>query len=79
MRLRPITGTIDPMPGTVAILLNLTSFGLTTLALLGLLVAVTVLYKPPTRPCHRCGRRVPLGKRVCRDCGYDFEPVRFTR
>jgi hypothetical protein len=79
MRSRPIAGTIDPMPGTVAILLNLTSFGLTTLALLGLLVAVTVLYKPPTRPCHRCGRRVPLGKRVCRACGYDFEPVRFTR
>jgi predicted amidophosphoribosyltransferase len=67
------------MPGTVGILLNLTSFGLTTLALVGLLVAVSLLYRAPTRPCHRCGNRVPLGRRVCRECGYDFEPVRFSR
>ena len=70
---------MDPMPGTFAILLNLTSFGLATLGLVGLLLAVSLLYKAPTRPCHRCGSRVPLGRRVCRDCGYDFEPVRFTR
>ena len=68
-----------PMPGTLAVLLNLTSFGLTTLALVGLLVAVSLLYRAPTRPCHRCESRVPLGKRVCPDCGYDFEPVRFSR
>jgi hypothetical protein len=79
MRERAITGTINWMPVTLSVLLNLTSFGLATLGLLGLLVAATLLYKPPTRPCHECGSRVPLGKRVCRDCGYDFEPVRFTR
>jgi predicted amidophosphoribosyltransferase len=67
------------MPGTLAVLLNLTSFGLTTLALVGLLIAVSLLYRAPTRPCHRCDRRVPLGQRVCPDCGYDFEPVRFSR
>ena len=79
MRWKPIAGTIDPMLGTLAILLNLTSFGLATLSLVGLLIAVSLLYKAPTRPCHRCGRRVPLGRRVCRNCDYDFEPVRFTR
>jgi len=67
------------MPLPLAVLLNLTSFGLTALGLVALLTVVSLLYKAPTRPCHRCGRRVPLGKRVCRDCGYDFEPVRFTR
>jgi hypothetical protein len=79
MRSRPITGTIDQVPGTLAILLNLTSFGLATLSLVGLLIAASLLYRAPTRPCHRCGKRVPLGRRVCRSCGYDFEPVRFTR
>jgi hypothetical protein len=79
MRRRPMPGTIDSMPGTLSVLLNMTSFGLTALGLVGLLVAVSLLYKAPTRPCHRCGRRVPLGRRVCRDCGYDFEPVRFSR
>ena len=68
-----------PMPGSVAVLLNLTSFGLTAVGLVVLLSVVSLLYKAPTRPCHRCGRRVPLGRRVCRNCGYDFEPVRFTR
>jgi len=63
----------------LAIILNLTSFGLATLGLLGLLVAVTLLHRAPTRPCHRCGAKVPLGRRVCRECGYDFEPVRFSR
>lgn len=64
---------------TPAVLLNLTSFGLTAVGLIVLLVVATVLYRGPTRPCHRCGRRVPLGKRVCQHCGYEFEPVRFTR
>jgi ribosomal protein L40E len=67
------------MPGTLALLLNLTSFGVATMSLLAILVAVSLLHKSPTRPCHRCGRRVPLHLRVCRDCGYDFEPVRFGR
>jgi hypothetical protein len=62
-----------------AVILNLTSFGLATLALVGLLIAVTMLHRPPTRPCHRCGRRVRLDRRTCRYCGYDFEPVRFGR
>jgi hypothetical protein len=64
---------------SAAVVLNLTSFGFATLGLLALLVAVSLLYKAPTRPCHQCGRRVPLGRRMCPDCGYDFEPVRFTR
>ena len=64
---------------TPAILLNLTSFGLTALGLVVLLVVVSALYRGPTRPCHRCGRRVPLAKRVCGHCGYEFEPIRFTR
>jgi hypothetical protein len=63
---------------TPAIILNLTSFGLAIAALLVLLVVVTLLHRPPTRPCHRCGRRVRLDHRTCRHCGYDFEPIRFT-
>ena len=60
-------------------ILNIKSFGLATLLLVALLVAVTLLHKKPTRPCHRCGKRVPLERRVCRNCGYDFEPIRTTR
>jgi predicted amidophosphoribosyltransferase len=63
----------------LAVILNLTSFGLATLGLIALLVAVTLLHRAPTRPCHRCGKRVKLGTRICPVCGYDFEPVRFTR
>jgi hypothetical protein len=62
-----------------AIVLNLTSFGLATLGLVVLLIAASLLHRAPTRPCHQCGGRVPLGRRTCRNCGYDFEPVRFTR
>ena len=62
-----------------AVILNLTSFGLVVLAVLALLLTVTVLHRAPTRACHRCGRRVRLDKRVCRHCGYEFEPVRFGR
>jgi hypothetical protein len=61
-----------------AVLLNLTSFGLAVLGLIALLIVVTLLHRPPTRPCHRCGRRVRLDHRVCRHCGYEFEPIRFT-
>ena len=60
-----------------AVLLNLTSFGLATLALVALLVGVTLLHRPPTRPCHHCGRRVRLERRVCQHCGYEFEPIRW--
>jgi hypothetical protein len=63
----------------LAVLLNLTSFGLAVGGLVVLLIAVSLLHRAPTRPCHRCGRKVPLGRRICRNCGYDFEPVRFTR
>jgi predicted amidophosphoribosyltransferase len=63
----------------LAILLNLTSFGLAVGGLLVLLIAVTLLHRPPTRPCHRCGRRVRLEYRTCRRCGYEFEPIRFGR
>jgi predicted amidophosphoribosyltransferase len=62
-----------------AVILNLTSFGLATLALVALLILVSLLHRAPTRPCHRCGKRVRLGNRICPRCGYDFEPVRFTR
>ena len=65
--------------GVLAVILNLTSFGLATLALVALLIAVTLLHQPPTRPCHRCGRRVRLERRICRHCGYEFEPIRFGR
>lgn len=65
--LRPVT----------AVILNIKSFGLATLLLVALLVAVTLLHRPPTRPCHRCGKRVRLDRRVCRNCGYEFEPIRW--
>jgi hypothetical protein len=29
-----------------------------------------------SRPCPRCGRRVPLGTDVCWSCGYDFRAQR---
>jgi predicted amidophosphoribosyltransferase len=60
-----------------AVILNIKTFGLATLLLVGLLVAVSLLHRPPTRACHRCGRRVRLDRRVCRNCGYEFEPIRF--
>jgi predicted amidophosphoribosyltransferase len=63
----------------LAILLNIKSFGLAVLTVVGLLVAMTLLYRHPTRLCHQCGRRVRLDQRVCRHCGYDFGPVRMTR
>jgi hypothetical protein len=63
----------------LAVVLNMTNFGLATLLLVGLLVAASLLHRAPTRPCHRCGGRVPLGRRTCSTCGYDFSPVRFTR
>jgi rRNA maturation endonuclease Nob1 len=63
----------------VAVILNIKSFGIATLALVGLLVAVTLLHRKPTRRCHHCGRKVPLDRRTCQYCGYDFEPVRLTR
>jgi predicted amidophosphoribosyltransferase len=63
----------------IAVLLNLTSFGLVVLGLLLLLGVVTVLHRPPTRPCHHCGRKVRLDKRKCPHCGYEFEPIRFGR
>jgi hypothetical protein len=71
---------LHPMSGmTLGVLLNMTSFGLATLGLTGLLILVSLFHRAPTRPCHQCGRRVPLSRRVCRDCGYEFAPVRFSR
>ena len=61
------------------LVLNLTSFGLTVLVVVALLVAVSMFYRHPTRRCHQCGHRVRLDQRICRRCGYDFEPVRTTR
>jgi ribosomal protein L40E len=61
------------------IVLNMTNFGLATIGLVALLIATTMLHRAPTRPCHRCGQAVPLGRRTCRRCGYDFAPMRLTR
>jgi len=62
---------------SLGVILNLTSFGLATLGLLGFLIAVSLLHRHPTRPCHRCGRRVRIERRVCGQCGYEFEPIRW--
>ena len=64
---------------SLAVILNIKTFGGATLLLVGLLIAVTLLHRAPTRRCHRCGRRVRLDHRICRQCGYDFEPIRFGR
>ena len=62
----------------LAVLLNIKTFGGAVLLIVGLLVGVSLLYRHPTRPCHRCGRRVRLERRMCGHCGYEFEPIRFT-
>jgi predicted amidophosphoribosyltransferase len=64
---------------TLALLLNIKSFGLAVLTVVALLIAVSVMYRHPTRQCHRCGKRVRLSNRICQNCGYDFQPVRTTR
>ena len=60
------------------VILNGRTFALAVAVVVGLLIAVSVLYRHPTRQCHKCGRRVRLDQRVCSHCGYDFEPVRTT-
>jgi rRNA maturation endonuclease Nob1 len=65
---------VDP-----AVILNIKSFGLAVIAVVALMIAVSAMYRHPTRRCHRCHRRVRLTQRVCAHCGYDFEPVRTTR
>jgi rRNA maturation endonuclease Nob1 len=62
-----------------AVLLNIKTFGGAVLLVVALLIAVSILYRHPTRQCHHCGRRVRLDQRTCRHCGYDFEPIRTTR
>jgi hypothetical protein len=64
---------------TLAVQLNLISFGLTAVVLTVLLIVAGALQTSPTRPCHRCGRRVPISARICRYCGYEFAPVRMSR
>jgi hypothetical protein len=63
----------------LAVLLNIKTFGGAVLLVTALLIAVSILYRHPTRQCHHCGRRVRLDQRTCRHCGYDFEPIRTTR
>ena len=63
----------------LAVILNIKSFGLAVVTVVALLIAVSLLHRHPTRRCHHCGRRARLDQRVCRHCGYDFEPVRVTR
>ena len=70
---------MDLPAAALAVVLNLTNFSLAVAAVVGLLIAVSLFHKPPTRRCHHCERRVRLDQRVCRYCGYDFEPVRATR
>jgi hypothetical protein len=68
------------MPGLeLAVVLNIAYLGGAALALNAVLLLAYLVKGAPTRPCHRCGEKVPLGLRVCRHCGYDFSPVRFTR
>jgi predicted amidophosphoribosyltransferase len=61
---------------SLAVLLNIKSFGAVVLAVIAIFVAVSVLYRHPTRPCHRCGARVRLDRRSCQQCGYEFEEIR---
>jgi hypothetical protein len=63
----------------LAVQLNLLSFGLVAIALTVLLIVAGAMQRLPARPCHRCGRRVPITARVCRYCGYEFAPVRMDR
>jgi rRNA maturation endonuclease Nob1 len=63
----------------LAVILNIKTFGAAVVLVVGLLIAVSILYRHPARRCHECGRRVRLDQRVCMHCGYDFEPVRTTR
>jgi hypothetical protein len=35
-------------------------------------IGATIVYMPPTRPCHQCGRRLAITARTCRHCGYRF-------
>jgi hypothetical protein len=63
----------------LAVQLSPISFGLAAVGLTGLLIVVAALHRTPSRPCHRCGRRVPISARVCRYCGYEFSPVRMSR
>lgn len=67
-----------PLATLLAVLLNIKIFGGAVLVLLALLIAVSLFYRHPKRQCHRCGRMVRLDQRVCKHCGYDFEPVRTT-
>jgi predicted amidophosphoribosyltransferase len=46
------------------------------LFVIAIFVAVSILYRHPTRPCHRCGARVRLDRRSCQECGYEFEEIR---
>jgi hypothetical protein len=66
-------------PEVLAVQLNLLSFGIVAILLTVLLIVAGALQRLPTRPCHRCGRRVPISARVCRYCGYEFAPVRMSR
>lgn len=59
--------------------LNLTSFGLVTLAVTLPLVIISLTYTHVTRTCHQCGRRTRVDKRQCTNCGYDASPVSFRR
>ena len=63
----------------IGVILTLTSFAFAVLAVIAILIAVSLMYRHPTRRCHRCNHRVRLEKRVCPYCGYDFEPIRTTR
>jgi hypothetical protein len=58
------------------VLLNIKSFGIVVVGAVAIFVAGSVLYRHPTRPCHRCNARVRLDRRSCQECGYEFEEIR---
>ena len=62
-----------------AVLLNAKTFGLAVGLVVVILIAASLLYRHPTRQCHRCGRKVRLDQRTCRHCGYDFAPMSWSR
>ena len=62
----------------LAVILNIKTFGAAVILVVALFIAVSLLHRHPTRQCHRCRHRVRLDQRVCKHCGYDFEPVRTT-
>jgi predicted amidophosphoribosyltransferase len=63
----------------IAFALSPTTFGVAVVGVVLILVTASLLYRHPTRQCHRCGKQARLDQRICRECGYDFEPISYGR